>query len=311
MDLYQYNELNNSFHRRLTFKIGICSGFFSEYNNMILAMVYCLVHHIQFQLTSENANFNPQKGWGAFFKTFCEEMPDDGKHYRTWDWKYALKRIVFSHDFTSISSLYPYLWPWKSEMRTQDVFGKCRDRKLANRIYEIPSIGFRGSLQQLCAQLVNITWRYNEETQKRIDELITPLNLPKEYVAIHVRRGDKAIEVQYTPVQDYMEKLGGKYHNIFVASDDYSVMEEVRKLYPDRQVWTLCTPTERGYDQAKADTETLKEKEKNMIALFATIEVLNRATKFIGTYSSNIGMFMGMRNPSICRGVDFDHWLIW
>ena len=278
---------------------------------MILAMVYCLVHHIQFQLTSENANFDPQKGWASFFKSFCEEMPDDGKHYRTWDWKYALKRIVFSRDFPSISSLYPYLWPWKNEMRTQDVFGKCRDRKVENRIYEIPSIGFRGSLQQLCAQLVNITWKYNEETQKRIDELIAPLNLPKEYAAIHVRRGDKATEIQHTPIQAYMEKLGGKYHNLFVASDDYSVVEEVRKLYPDQQVWTLCTPAERGYDQAKADAESPEEKEKNRIVLFAIMEVLNRATKFVGTYSSNMGMFMGMRNPKICQGVDFDHWLIW
>ena len=48
-----------------------------------------------------------------------------------------------------------------------------------------------------------------------------------------------------------------------------------------------------------------------MITLFATMEILNRAELFVGTYSSNMGMFMGMRNPSICRGVDFDHWLIW
>ena len=81
--------------------------------------------------------------------------------------------------------------------------------------------------------------------------------------------------------------------------------------YPEWAIWTLCTPLERGYTQSAADKESVEEKERNMITLFATIEVLNNATKFVGTYSSNIGMFMGMRNPSICRGVDFDHWLIW
>ncbi len=311
MDIALYTQLNASFGRTCTFKLGRSAGFFSEYNNMILAMAYCLIHRIRFQITSENTDFNVQKGWAGFFVPFCEEVEDDGLHYVTENWRAALKNIILHRHYDAVLSLLPYLWPWKNEMRTQDVFGKCRDRKLANRIYEIPSIGFRGSLQQLCAQLVNITWRYNEETQKRIDELVAPLNLPKEYVAIHVRRGDKATEIQHTPIQAYMEKLGGKYHNLFVASDDYSVVEEVRKLYPDQQVWTLCTPAERGYDQAKADAESPEEKEKNRIVLFATMEVLNRATKFVGTYSSNMGMFMGMRNPKICQGVDFDHWVIW
>ena len=63
--------------------------------------------------------------------------------------------------------------------------------------------------------------------------------------------------------------------------------------------------------QSAADQECAEEKDRNMITLFATMEILNRAELFVGTYSSNMGMFMGMRNPSICRGVDFDHWLIW
>lgn len=48
-----------------------------------------------------------------------------------------------------------------------------------------------------------------------------------------------------------------------------------------------------------------------MILLFATMEILNRSERFVGTYNSNIGMFQGMRNPSICSGVDFDHWVVW
>lgn len=311
MDISEYTRLNESFGRICTFRIGKGAGFFSEYNNMILAMAYCLIHHICFQITSEKANFNQQKGWTGFFLPFCKEIKDDGKHYLTENWKSALKNIVFRQHWESFSSLFPYLWPWKTQMRTQDVFGKCRDRNLENRTYEIPSIGFRGSLLQLCTQLVGMTWNYNEMTQKRIDTLITSLDLPDEYVAIHVRRGDKSVEIQHTPIQRYMEKLDGQFRNLFVASDDYSVIEEVRKLYPDRHIWTLCTPNERGYDQSKSDKETLEEKERNMITLFATMEVLNKATRFVGTYSSNIGMFMGMRNPEICSAVDFDQWLIW
>ena len=96
-----------------------------------------------------------------------------------------------------------------------------------------------------------------------------------------------------------------------MATADYSVGEEIRDLYPEWVIWTLCSPSERGYTQSAADQESVEEKDRNMILLFATMEILNSSELFVGTYSSNMGMFMGMRNPSICMGVDFDHWLIW
>lgn len=52
MSIDEYKEVNESFKKVLIFKIGINSGFFSEYNNMILAMLYCLENRIQFKLSS-------------------------------------------------------------------------------------------------------------------------------------------------------------------------------------------------------------------------------------------------------------------
>ena len=311
MDLERYNQYNESFNRLCTFKIGICSGFFSEYNNMILAMAYCLLHRIRFQLTSNDANFNREKGWQGYFLPFCHEVSDSKNHYRTWDYRYALKRIVFQLDFSSIASLYPYLFPWKKRLRTQDIFGKCRNKHQKDSSFRIFELGFEGDFQQLCAELVKMTWRYNEETEDRISRMIQTLNLPAHYVSVHVRRGDKIVEANHMPISQYMDKLGDGCRNLFVATDDYSVVEEIRAHYPDWAIWTLCTPLERGYMQSAADQECAEEKDRNMITLFATMEILNRAELFVGTYSSNMGMFMGMRNPSICRSVDFDHWLIW
>ena len=312
MDIALYNQLNASFGRTCTFKLGRSAGFFSEYNNMILAMAYCLIHRIRFQITSENTDFNVQKGWAGFFVPFCEEVEDDRLHYVTENWRAALKNIVLHRHYDAVLSLLPYLWPWKNEMRTQDVFGKCRDRKLTNRIYEIPSIGFRGSLQQLCAQLVNITWRYNEETQKRIEELIAPLNLPKRFIGMHIRGGDKFVEHEMEPLHKYFDLVSDDLNkNLFVLTDDYTIIEQIHKMYPCWHVYTLCQKTERGYFHAQFLKQSYEFQQNQLIKLFASIEVLSRSTQFIGTYSSNPGMFMGMRNPSICMGVDFDHWVIW
>lgn len=52
MSIDEYRRINKSFKRVLIFKIGLNSGFFSEYNNMILAMLYCLENRIQFKLSS-------------------------------------------------------------------------------------------------------------------------------------------------------------------------------------------------------------------------------------------------------------------
>ena len=88
---------------------------------------------VRFQITSEGANFNPKQGWKGFFLPFCQEAPNDGKHYKTADWRFALKRIGLHQDWYAITSLFPYFTFWKRQMRTQDVFGKCRDRRSMDR----------------------------------------------------------------------------------------------------------------------------------------------------------------------------------
>ena len=76
-----YRELNRSFKPVLIFHVGESAGFFSEYNCMILAMLYCLQHQIQFRLYSKDANFSYEKGWTDFFEAFCEEEKSDLHHY--------------------------------------------------------------------------------------------------------------------------------------------------------------------------------------------------------------------------------------
>lgn len=66
MSIDEYRRINKSFKRVLIFKIGLNSGFFSEYNNMILAMLYCLENRFKFKLSSNGANFNTQFGWRLF-----------------------------------------------------------------------------------------------------------------------------------------------------------------------------------------------------------------------------------------------------
>ena len=62
-----YAKLNNSFSKKLIFRIGVDSGYFSNYNNLILAILYCLKHKIKFVLYADHLLFAFQDGWSDFF----------------------------------------------------------------------------------------------------------------------------------------------------------------------------------------------------------------------------------------------------
>ena len=46
--------------------------------------------------------------------------------------------------------------------------------------------------------------------------------------------------------------------------------------------------------------------------MFASIDILSRAEYTVGTFSTNPGMFLGMRMAKgKMIGVDYDSWMIW
>ena len=57
---------------------------------------------------------------------------------------------------------------------------------------------------------------------------------------------------------------------------------------------------------------TAEHRRNDMLTLFSDIEVLANSELFIGTLSSNIGMYMYWRMPEgKCFGVDYNDWKIW
>ena len=57
----RYQALNRTFRKELIFHLGSDAGFYSEFNNMILAIIYCLQYHIKFSMYSLDANFKYPK----------------------------------------------------------------------------------------------------------------------------------------------------------------------------------------------------------------------------------------------------------
>ncbi len=308
--LGEYTKLNNSFKKTLVFHIGVQAGFFSEYNNMILTMLYCLNNNIKFVLCSDDANFSYSKGWTDYFLPFCEEVSSEFHHeynLRTdqirdkeltfWE-KLRIRFYKFRHGITYLTQ--DLFLP---EVRVIDQYKDAR--------YCIPELGIDGDLNQACKVLLEITWRYNEDVKLELDKMISTVVLSKPYVGFHMRDGDKSVEVDIVDPSVYIDKAEEltDIRIAFVLTDDYRVINKLHDNHSSWQIYTFCAESENGYVHDDFYNNSKEFVRKGHIKLFASIEILSQSDLFIGTFTSNPGMYLGMRIPlEKCTGVDYDHW---
>ncbi len=322
-----YIHINGSFKRKVVFRVGLDAGFFSEYNNMILAMAWCLRNEYEFQLFSKNSNFGYDKGWTDYFIPFCTEVytkfhlkynhrpyPYGApkyfpyfirqlKKYNLWD-----KKFDYTPPFYRLQKKIGF-----GKLLTQDIFEIVRQQN-PNEKVDIAELGFSNNFRNLCRLLTDLTWRFNQETQLVIDEMIKELDLPSNYVGFHIRGGDKFVEYPLVHISSYIKKaeMYTEIRNAFVLTDDYRLISELRTAFPEWRFYTLCQPQEKGYYHAEFMKVDMTDRKKSHIRLFSSMVVLEKSSHFIGTFSSNPGMFLGMRMlPENCHGVDFDEWKIW
>lgn len=307
----KYYALNKSFRKKLIFHLGSDAGFFSEYNNMILAILYCLTNKIQFILYSEDANFGYKKGWSDYFLPFCDEITNSfHKKYNFRDFDFLRQRLTRKDKL----KIRVYKILNGVDFLTQDLWLHIRDRNHENEIYNIPELGIiNSSLRDTCKSLIIMTWKYDAEIGSIIKNKIKSLNLPAEYIGFHIRRGDKNIEHKSTGTTLYFERIKDlNIKNIFISTDDYNVILEVKNdSYTHWNFFSLCREDQVGYDHEqykKLDKNRIKEEQ---IDLLTSIDILSNSHYFTGTFSSNIGMFMGMKmGANKSMSVDIT-WQIW
>lgn len=307
MELSQYSSFNSSFRKRFIYRLGGSTGFFSEYNNMVLAIHYCLVNHIQFVLESEGANFSRGDGWNEFFLPFCKEIKN--KWLRRFNHRI---KPVYKNRFEWICfNLYKRIHP--NTLFMYSLFDAIREEK-REEVFMIPEVGLSGSLLDNCRKIHQMIWRYNEYSENRVNALIHSLHMPKRFVGIHIRLGDKGIEtVLYKPVE-YMKHVQrfSDEKNVFVLTDDYRAIIALKQDYPDYRFYTLCKENEKGYNLSELLERPKFEQIESYFRLWASMDVLERSILFVGTYSANPGMNMGFRlEEKQIKCLDYDKWVLW
>jgi len=305
MNMYPYNsdmykKVNDSFKEKMIYRLGYDAGFFSEYNNMILASIYCLSNEISFYINSNFSNFKVYEGWQDYFIPF---FPENKKNYNK---KYNYRPFGYKNKFYKFIKVFN-----RVDFFTQDLWFDIRSEVFFTNEIIIPQFNFRGTLLEACNILVPLTWNFKPEIAKQIQFQKEQLNLPKEYIGLHIRRGDKLIETsQFYNLSEYLDvaEKNSTIRNIFISTDDYRVIEEL-KNNNKWNVFHLASINSQGYFQQQFDKKLPFEKYNDLIDLFSNVQILYNSSTFIGTCKSNIGMFIGMyRNNQNCHYLDTNTW---
>ena len=146
------------------------------------------------------------------------------------------------------------------------------------------------------SQFVKFLWKFQPETQSLLKESEKELGKKAITVGIHVRRNDKIIENEskYYPIDEYM-KYAKKYFEqmefkkkdefitkqLFIASDDVNVFDEIRKKYPEYKVLGDELRTRSASLMSRFDYDSLKY-------LITDIHMLSQSDYIVCTLSSNV-----------------------
>ena len=266
-----YNNVNNSFKKKMIFHVGTGAGFYSEINGMLSAMLYCYVHKIKFILYADDATFTGGNGWDELFIPFCPQNHDKLNHKynartrygKETDLSYCAKRMLLK-----IRNGVNYL--------TDDIFEKTCFRKEA--IYaQWHELGIDGEIGGECIKLRSVALNYNKKTFMEIKKKIQELDLPAHYCSVQFRGGDKNLEftnsMDVNLVIDRMKQIKTNIDNIFIFTDDYSYVTEIKEKCPEWNVYTLTKENEHGYNNAHFNKIDWRFKRKEIIKLLAMTEI--------------------------------------
>lgn len=157
---------------------------------------------------------------------------------------------------------------------------------------------------------------YNEPTRSEMEHTITELHLPARYAAVHVRRGDKVLEKDRHVMQHaeasrheaetYLRFIPADIDTIFVLTDDYKAVEEIKVAAAGKRVFTLSPTSFDGHSTHALVQSGRKLARAEVLLLLTESEVAARSSLFVGAMTSNVSRYVQLRHrdPTQCFSVD-------
>jgi len=279
-------------------------------------MIYCLENKIKFQLYSINTMYGNDI-WKDYFHEFTEHQ----LHFfhKTYNGREYGKVFKSDFDNSQNSEIKEYLEKtfYRQEIcLTQNIWHNIRNHTVYNSWYKVNSDFLSGSILNVSHQIIKSIWKYNSSTSSKVQDIKNTLKIDHNYAGIHIRRGDKFKEVPVVALEKYLQTVDKateqENYPVFIATDDQRIIEQVKTFNPKRVVYHFNCPDNQGFDMDTFSTLPAETQKNHIVQLLAEVEMLIEANLFVGTFTSNVGMFVGMaRDGKDLYGVDTAGWIVW
>lgn len=295
----EYRRINESFEKRMIFHVGFGAGFYSELDSLMEHMLFCFMNGIRFEIYADDANFSKAggKGWEELFEPFCPINHDKLNHvanYRPTDYQSYMRR----HRLWIKGVLLPYILKKRTgaDYLTQDIWCMCINKEFKRAHLKAPFFGVDGEGALEFTKLSDIALCPKPDVRAEMSELIENLHLPERYISIQVRGGDKLLEydelIGLDAFINRIELMNPEHRNIFLFTDDYTNVEQLREKRPEWNVYTLTREEERGYYNSEFNKTSWEYRRSNLVKLLAIIEVCEKSELHIGSRQSCVDSYL-------------------
>ena len=287
-------------------------GLYSELVNLALAKVYSDKYNYLLMVNSRNWNSKIDNGLSDWFipyfeethsiltyqeKIYNNEKPWIGKIYYNPSafWGYWRERLY--------NKIFKFFNP--TALLSKESFQRMHSGDFLSQYSE-------GELLNAVSNSFKKFYKYNALTQNSISEKKQYINIPDNYISIHIRRGDKIVTGEMEDINlniyvDAIRKYSYISNNIYIATDDVTVISYISKKLSDIDIKIYYNKENKlkGFDEKTYNLKSDSVRRDEVLNMLFDMDMMINSSFFIGTFSSNVGcvvaMYLGLDK---CHSID-------
>ena len=287
-------------------------GLYSELVNLALAKVYADKYNYRLLVNSRNWNSKIDNGLSDWFipyfeethsiltyqeKIYNKEKPWIGKIYYNPSafWGYWRERLY--------NKIFKFFNP--TALLSKESFQRMHSGDFLSQYSE-------GELLNAVSNSFKKFYKYNALTQNSISEKKQYINIPDNYISVHIRRGDKIVTGEMEDINlniyvDAIRKYSYISNNIYIATDDVTVISYISKKLSDTDIKIYYNKENKlkGFDEKTYNLKSDSVRRDEVLNMLFDMDMMINSSFFIGTFSSNVGcvvaMYLGLDK---CHSID-------
>ena len=287
-------------------------GLYSELVNLALAKVYADKYNYRLLVNSRNWNSKIDNGLSDWFipyfeethsiltyqeKIYNNEKPWIGKIYYNPSafWGYWRERLY--------NKIFKFFNP--TALLSKESFQRMHSGDFLSQYSE-------GELLNAVSNSFKKFYNYNVLTQNNISEKKQYINIPDNYISVHIRRGDKIVTGEMEDINlniyvDAIRKYSYISNNIYIATDDVTVISYISKKLSDIDIKIYYNKENKlkGFDEKTYNLKSDSVRRDEVLNMLFDMDMMINSSFFIGTFSSNVGcvvaMYLGLDK---CHSID-------